>query len=216
MRSWVIYALIFALVFTGGCSIKKEVDSKELPNTEAFQDEFTRGFLDSTKEVEDGYYLFRSKTDGYTMLYPSNAKISEIPYEKNGKQFESVIFEENNRKKNYNYVFRTTYETYGDALLETSLKILSRSVGYSGDFNELEFGDNKIYYAKTEQPIESENRKATAYKFFSYIVSTNTKKSIEYIYTAMCFDESTIECNIDPKIEEDKALKLMKSIEFNK
>ena len=63
MRSWVIYALIFTLVFAGGCSIKKEADSKVLPNTAAFQDEFTRSLLDSSKLKMGTIYSSQKQVD---------------------------------------------------------------------------------------------------------------------------------------------------------
>ncbi|MDL4840514.1 hypothetical protein QQS35_08660, partial [Aquibacillus sp. LR5S19] len=66
-----ILPLVIILVILGGCQLKEA----QLPETKAFQDEFTREFMDSTEEVKDGYYLFRSKTDGYTMLFPENAEM---------------------------------------------------------------------------------------------------------------------------------------------
>ncbi|UHA58891.1 hypothetical protein KDJ21_018965 [Metabacillus litoralis] len=60
--------------------MKKEADTKELPNTAAFQDEFTRSLLDSPEEVKEGYYLFKSKTGGYSMLWPKNAVTDGPPF----------------------------------------------------------------------------------------------------------------------------------------
>jgi len=57
---------------------------------EAFQDEFTRQFLDSTKEVKPGFYLFRSGTNGYTMLFPENAILSDKFYEVDQNHFETI------------------------------------------------------------------------------------------------------------------------------
>ncbi|OHR73236.1 hypothetical protein HMPREF3291_20040 [Bacillus sp. HMSC76G11] len=58
-----------------------KTDASTMPETEAIIDEFTREFMASSKEVEEGYYTFQSKTKGYTMLFPENAKISSGDYE---------------------------------------------------------------------------------------------------------------------------------------
>ena len=188
MRSWLIYALIFTVVFTGGCSMKKEADSKELPNTAAFQDEFTRSLLDSPKEVKEGYYLFKSKTGGYSMLWPKNATTDGPPfYQRNKNGFEKILFSEIDEEENYNYAFSTTYTTYGESLIETSLNMLSASVGYNGQYEIIQTDKTIIYYAKLEDKIGTENEMVTSYNYFSYIVSKDSKKGIEYIFTANCF-----------------------------
>ena len=57
-----------------------EIDAQKLPDTVALQDDFTREFIASPEEVEEGYYLFESKTGGYTMWYPKNAKLDQTFY----------------------------------------------------------------------------------------------------------------------------------------
>ncbi|UHA58888.1 hypothetical protein KDJ21_018950 [Metabacillus litoralis] len=80
--------------------MKKEADSKELPNTAAFQDEFTRSLLDSPEEVEDGHYLFESKTGGYSMLWPKNAVTDGPPfYQRTKDSFEKIIFMKQMKKE---------------------------------------------------------------------------------------------------------------------
>ena len=213
MRSWLIYALIFTVVFTGGCSMKKEADSKELPNTAAFQDEFTRSLLDSPEEVEDGHYLFESKTGGYSMLWPENA-INEGPpfYQRTKNSFEKIIFNDRNEKENYRYSFSTTYSTYGESAIDSSLNLLSSGVSYFGEYKKIETDKTIIYFAKSEKSYEG----AKGYFFFSYITSKESQKGLEYIYSAECIDYSNSNCDIDIKKEEQKALHYMKSVKFYK
>jgi len=193
--------------------MKKEVDSKELPNTAAFQDEFTRSLLDSPEEVEDGHYLFHSKTGGYSMLWPKNAVTDGPPFHQRTKDsFEKIIFYETNEKENYNYSFSTTYSPYGENAVESSLGILSDSVSYNGEYEKIETNKTRIYFAKAEKSYEG----ATGYFFFSYIASKESQKGLEYIYSAECIDYSNSNCNIDIKKEEQKALHYMKSVKFNK
>lgn len=211
MRSWLNYALIFTLIFTGGCSMKKEVDREELPNTAAFQDEFTRSLLDSPEEVEEGYYLFKSKTGGYSMLWPKNAVTDGPPfYQKTKDSFEKIQFYDRSEKENYDFSFSTTYSTYGESSIESSLNILSSGVSYFGEYKEIETEKTRIFYAKKELPLKL----STAYFYFGYIVSKGNQKGLEYIYIAQCIDESN--CEIEVEKEEKKALHYMKSVTFNK
>ncbi|MGG3792630.1 hypothetical protein ABEU90_17545, partial [Geobacillus thermodenitrificans] len=73
---------------------------KEWPDTVAFQDEYTRKFLVSPKEVKDGYYLFRSQTGGFTMLFPEEARMDEGLYEKHEKDYERSFIRGSRKKEN--------------------------------------------------------------------------------------------------------------------
>ncbi|WP_121661808.1 hypothetical protein [Metabacillus litoralis] len=192
--------------------MKKEADSKELPNTAAFRDEFTRSLLDSPEEVEDGHYLFESKTGGYSMLWPENAVTDGPPYYQRTKDsFEKIIFYDRNEKENYDYSFSTTYSTYGESAIDSSLGILSDSVRYDGEYEKIETNKTRIYFAKSEKVFED----SIAYFFFGYITSKGNQKVLEYIFSAECLDNTKSNCNIDIKKEEKKALHYMKSVEFS-
>ncbi|XQY93785.1 hypothetical protein ACNRWW_10445 [Metabacillus sp. HB246100] len=193
--------------------MKKEVDSMELPNTKAFQDEFTRSLLDSPEEVEKGYYLFKSDTGGYSMLWPKDAVTDGPPfYQRTGESFEKIQFYERNEKENYDDSFSTTFSTYGEDSLESRLNILSSGVSYYGEYEEIETDKTLIYYAKKELPLKY----STAYFYFGYILSKENEKGLEYIYVTQCIDESKRNCNIDTEQEEKRALYYMQSVIFNK
>ncbi|APH05004.1 hypothetical protein A9C19_09725 [Bacillus weihaiensis] len=213
MRSRFIYALICTLIFAGGCSMKKEIDSMELPNTKAFQDEFTRSLLDSPEEVEEGYYLFESDTGGYSMLWPKDAVTDGPPfYQRTQDSFEKILFYDRNKIENYDYSFRTTYSTYGESAIESSLGILSDGVRYGGEYERIETNDTYIYFAKSEKNFEDE----ITYFFFGYITSKYSQKGLEYIFSAGCLEGSSTSCTIDISKEEEKALNFMKSVKFTK
>ncbi|WP_163583501.1 hypothetical protein [Gracilibacillus saliphilus] len=53
----------------------------------------------------------------------------------------------------------------------------------------------------------------TVYWTFSYIIPKGGKVGLQYIYGANCYEEND-SCTIDPKEQEEIALKLMKSVEF--
>src|SRR5699024_5796917 len=86
---------VFILFLLGGCNVLGQKDSSEMdpaewPDVIAFQDDFTREFMSSLEEVEDGYYLFESKTGGDTMMYPENATMNQTYYQKNKGTFETI------------------------------------------------------------------------------------------------------------------------------
>ncbi|MFV2049603.1 hypothetical protein KDJ21_018960 [Metabacillus litoralis] len=196
--------------------MKKEADSKELPITAAFQDEFTRSLLDSPEEVKEGHYLFKSKTGGYSMLWPKNAVTDGPPfYQRNKDGYEKILFDELNEIENYHYSFSTTYTTYGDSVIDSSLSLLSSSIGYNGEFQKIETSKTRIYYAKSQKKLEAEGRSTTSYRFFSYIVSKESQKGLEYVYIAKCLDESNGNCNINVSEQEEKALNYMKNVTFD-
>ena len=81
-NSLLIGLIIFCLVL-GGCEMAKgngndidpsKVRVEDLPKVRAFQHEFTRGFLQSITEVEEGYYPFISGTGAYKMWLPGGAQ----------------------------------------------------------------------------------------------------------------------------------------------
>ncbi|MGG3792639.1 hypothetical protein ABEU90_17590, partial [Geobacillus thermodenitrificans] len=73
---------------------------KKWPDTVAFQNEYTRKFLVSPKEVKDGYYLFRSQTGGFTMLFPEEARMDEGFYERHKEDYEDLTIIGSRQKEN--------------------------------------------------------------------------------------------------------------------
>src|SRR5690625_3613154 len=93
MKRWLLPLSLVILM--GGCNQDlQDADPKDLPDTIAMQDDFTREFMASAEEEEEGYYLFESKTGGYTMLYPINSKQSKMYYEETNDSFETLQFGE--------------------------------------------------------------------------------------------------------------------------
>ena len=128
---------VFILFLLGGCNVLgqkdiSEMDPAELPDVIAFQDDFTREFMSSLDEVEDGYYLFESKTGGYTMMYPENAIMDQLYYQMPGEHYEAIQFAEED------YYVRSTYNAGTSANDPNSLQVvLSSHVGYEGDMKKL-------------------------------------------------------------------------------
>ncbi|MFP7478299.1 hypothetical protein [Terribacillus saccharophilus] len=72
-------------------------EANKFPEVTAFQDEFTREFLESTEPTKEGYYAFLSKTGAYRMDFPEDMKINDKSYSIDpGKSSEVVIFSSQN------------------------------------------------------------------------------------------------------------------------
>ncbi|WP_027409946.1 hypothetical protein [Anoxybacteroides tepidamans] len=185
---------------------------KKWPNTAAFQDEYTRKFMASTKEVKDGYYLFKSKTGGYTMWFPKNATMSKLFYEKHEKYFESLRFGESDKVNNIAYSTQIVYENkkITDSI-GVNLELLSESTNYKGEFKKLYGKDMTVYFAKQEYLLS--DKKSKVHRFIGYLKSNHSHQAVEFYYAVSCLDKKEV-CRIDLEKEEKKAKMLMQSVRF--
>jgi hypothetical protein len=143
-----------------GCEMDSKAQPEKLPNTVAFQDEFTRKFMVSPKEVKEGYYLFRSGTGGFTMWFPKDAKVNNGFYEKHGKYFESSLIAGVREQENITYSVDLTYEKRNITNeIDANLNLLSGYANYNGKYTKIEADRSTIYFAKNENDISVDNKK---------------------------------------------------------
>ncbi|MBA2875710.1 hypothetical protein [Thermaerobacillus caldiproteolyticus] len=147
------------------------MDSKaqpeKLPNTVAFQDKFTRESMVSPKEVKEGYYLFRSRTGGFTMWFPKDAKINRGLYEKHDKYYESSVIAGVREEENIIYYIDMVYENRNITnVIDVNLSLLSDYANYNGKYTKIEANRNTIYFAKNENDISVDNKKILIINFF--------------------------------------------------
>ncbi|MDR0139069.1 hypothetical protein RFW18_15035 [Metabacillus idriensis] len=204
-------SLVFILIFTGGCGIFKEnrsgnIDASAIPETEAFKDEFTREFMASGEEVEEGFYSFESKTNGYTMLFPRNAVISKGNYEIQEDKYETLTFGEKLEDKNISYYIKLTFEDNSNTV-DTDIKLrqLSKSTGYSGNFESEDMNENTVYYS-SDKPEETDY-----YFYLAYIKSKQSDKAIRLTYFSNCSEEEK-NCELLSKDVDEKINSLIESI----
>jgi hypothetical protein len=207
--------LLLALILIGGCEMDSKAQPEKLPDTVAFQDEFTREFMVSPKEVKEGYYLFKSRTGGFTMWFPKDAKISNMFYEKHDKYYESSRFGGVRKQENVTYAVDMVYENRNITnVIDVNLSLLSDYADYNGEYTKIEGDSSTIYFAKNEQHISVNNKKNIVYYFFSYVKSNYSPQAVRFIYWVKCEDIAR-GCHIDVDKEEERAKMLMKSIEFH-
>ncbi|MDY0409411.1 hypothetical protein ACFFIS_01405 [Virgibacillus soli] len=214
LKRLVTLSMIFTLLVS--CSMFEkpiaERDPKDLPDVMAFQDEFTRGFMTSAEEVEDGYYLFESKTGGYTMWYPEDARMDDMYYQNNKQHFEAIQFGgSHDRSTDAQYYVRAIYNNLSDVNEhQTYLDLLSVTSGYKGDYERSLHGDKTLYFAVNKYVTKSKN--TTYYSFLALLVQDKSNQALQYDYTIIC--KNSIECSFDLNEVEQQIKSLIKSVEF--
>ncbi|WP_164218653.1 hypothetical protein [Virgibacillus sp. YIM 98842] len=207
---------VFILFLLGGCNVLgqkdiSEMDPAELPDVIAFQDDFTREFMSSLEEVEDGYYLFESKTGGYTMMYPENAKMDQLFYESTGDNYEYIQFGENEETNNYTYYVRATYNAGSIASDLRGLQgILAAHTGYEGDYEASEYEDKTIHFATTEYVTQS--GESTTNRFLVIVMSNDSDQAVSIRYNVI--SDNNKDNNINLNNIKKEVMSIMESIEF--
>ncbi|WHY78025.1 hypothetical protein QNH20_02320 [Neobacillus sp. WH10] len=207
---------VMMVILLGGCvmgqgPVSEKDTGNKIPNTRAFQDEFTREFIESPKEVQEGYYRFKSRTGGYSMLYPKNAVVSDAGYEKNKDFFETLSFGEQVKEENLSFYYKMTFEDRTKTNdIDINLTLLSEYAGYEGEYETFEHDGKTYYYAKDT----STEDKVTYYSFFSYIKPKNSDKALSFFVDSTCTKQSK-KCNLKPEELEEKFLSMMKSVNFS-
>lgn len=212
MRGWIVMGIVFFMLLLTGCSgNEKEITASAKIQDEtsiAWSDDFTRKFMDSKKEVKDGYHLYKSMTDGYTMLFPVEAKVVKEEYAVNANIFEQYHIMEEDKKQLNN--FQVTYENRTiTSDLALNLDVLSNVAGYDGEFKEYQHDGNTYYYAKNI----SEKEGSTKYQYLSYIKSNKSNQAVSYCLNSTCLDGEK-PCKLDSKKLEKEFKTMIESVEF--
>lgn len=179
----ILFICISITILLAGCNLLSfekdisEMDPKDLPDVPVFQDDFTREFMASTEEVEDDYYVFQSKTGGYTMMYPRDAKMNPRYYEINNEYFESIRFGSDHEEiTGDTYSVRMMY--YKGEKAKDHKRVqrhLDNLIDYNGDYEKTEYQDKIIYYA-TKKNLYHKIRKES---IMISLVSLNPKAVIK-------------------------------------
>ncbi|WP_164218657.1 hypothetical protein [Virgibacillus sp. YIM 98842] len=213
LKSKIVLSL-FILFLLAGCNVLgqkdiAEMDPAELPDVIAFQDDFTREFMSSLEEVEDGYYLFESKTGGYTMMYPQNAKMDQGYFEMQGANYEAISFGENEETNNYVYFLRATYDE-GERANESErlLRLLSTHAGYEGDYKSMKYDNKTIHYATLED-IDGSGQ-SDEHLLLAVIMSNGSDQAVSVRYNVI-FGKGR---STDLETAQNESMKIMESIEF--
>jgi hypothetical protein len=216
LKRLVYSGLLICILILAGCNTSREKEEQKASavmkdiETIAFKDDFTSKFMDSKKEIKAGYYRLKSMTEGYTMLFPVNAKMSKENFSLNSDAFETYSFTEEVKKENPVYDYKITYENRSiTSNTDLNLALLSNNVGYEGTYEEFIHEEKTYYYANDT----SKDGETTTYHYLSYIKSNQSDQAISYVMNSIDADHSGNE-KLNPEKLEERFLLLIKSIDF--
>ncbi|WP_249870812.1 hypothetical protein [Oceanobacillus saliphilus] len=181
-----------------------EMSPDELPGVRAFEDEFTRGFLQSTEETRPGYYPFLSGTGKYEMDFPAGGVVGDKGYSKEGERFESFIIgvDKSLIESSIDMKYMPDKQGYENVVLD----MLSTSMDKDLEFEKAELADRELYFA----PFKLENGD---FGYVAFIQNTVDIGGIHIFYLSGC---TTEEENCSEIIEEEEStiMNWLKTIEF--
>ncbi|MCA0171912.1 hypothetical protein [Bacillus sp. RAR_GA_16] len=158
-----------------------EASANELPKTKALQDDFTRDFITSTKQTENGSYTFVSATKDYRMNFPTNATIGKQGYSHPDDSFEQFTF--GFEQDNYAVGVTIEYQNFLSVkIMEESLDLLKTRIEEEVTLEERLEESKASYYAPFGSEEEDEG----------YVAFLQNKKGSGGIFVFVqfqCLDE---------------------------
>ena len=207
-----MFMILLVVIVLGGCQLgnsdknqkPSEMDAEDLPDVEAFNDEFTRDFLQLVEETEEGFYPFLSGTGKYKMNFPAGGVIDDKMYTNRDNIHEDVpISIEDDTGFGMSVLY---FSDDNKKLLEDNLDAFKTRLGYEGEFEKLEKSNRTIYYANQEDDVFR--------TYAAYILNGKNSGAIEVIYNIDCQDEKEEICEKNKESDKERALKWIESVEF--
>mgnify|MGYP001435484122 CR=1 FL=1 len=208
MNFKIVLSIILFSILSVGCQIGKEVKPSEmhpddLPDERAFQDEFTREFLQSVEEARPGYYPFLSKTGKYELDFPAGGEIIKQAYNIDNSTFETINIGIYHKDNSFGTLFLTYYGRNKLKDIDNHLSWLEGRLGEDAHFTEYKESGKIVYLFG----FQREN-----YKYHSaYIQNTKEHGGLEFIYSIDCQHS---DCEDEHSISEDEFLKWVLTVTF--
>jgi hypothetical protein len=216
VKTKILILILLTAFVLGGCSMSNgkgsaspsEMDPKDLPNVPAFQDEFTRDFLQSTEPVREGYYPLEGLTGKFTMDFPEDMYIGDKSYDrgKNNSSERLIISHKDETLDLYTEI-RLTYYDFMDS--EESIKSgVSSKAG-----EELEFRPLKSNF--DNQSIEVAESKDEIYPGVMAVIWNENRENIQLFSMITCSDNlSEDECSKLVEDEKERVMNIFQSIKL--
>ncbi|MBX9988584.1 MULTISPECIES: hypothetical protein [Priestia] len=198
------------------------INESRYPNVQAFDDHFTRKFLNKDKKVDDGFYEFKSKTGQYTMWFPEEYQVLHKyheDYTRNGESYEnwSAAYIKPYENDQQTYAIKAEFsenDTKSELIYVESL--FKEQLG-SKKPKKLETSNTRIYYdyaytyfRGTNQHIVHDSKENHPNLYVAYVADKSSDKVIKLTYDSV--GENTETNQMDRK---KWFLKMLKNIRFN-
>ncbi|PFD98480.1 hypothetical protein [Priestia megaterium] len=173
------------------------INESRYPNAPAFDDHFTRKFLDKDKKVASGFYEFKSKTGQYTIWFPEEYQMlhdaSEY-YSVNGKSYEnwSASYRKITGKNKSIYYIKAEFSKNDRKSEPIYVKKLFEEQLKDSNFKEIETSRTRIYYdyayayfEGTERQVVHNSKVHLPNTYTAYVADKNSNKVIEFSYDSI-------------------------------
>ncbi|MFP7494404.1 hypothetical protein SFC66_11500 [Terribacillus saccharophilus] len=185
-----------------------EMDQKYLPDVPAFQDEFTRDYLQSTEPVREGFYPFEAKSEKFTMDFPEDMTIDERSYSKSSKD-DSEFITISHTDQSLDVITNIQLKYYGfmgDE--ETSKQGMSKKMR-----DELNFENVSSEYEN--QKIEVANYSSGPFPGFATLIWNDNDENIQIFADITCGEDvDTDKCSKLVESEKERILGVFQSIKL--
>ncbi|WP_405100055.1 hypothetical protein [Oceanobacillus sp. FSL H7-0719] len=186
MKNWAYVILFISIILLGGCQVNNEDQTKKpselspdgLPNVRAFEDEFTREFLQSTEETRTGFYPFLSGTGKYEMDFPLNGMIDGRGYALKEKDYEGIFIgiDEGELKSSLSLNY---YSTDGKGREDLKLDMINDRINQELEYEKLPSENQTLYlsYFEMDGPYHG---------YAGFLQNEAENGGIEIIYQTEC------------------------------
>lgn len=185
-----------------------ETDPKDLPDVPAFQDEYTREYMQSTEQVKDGYYPLISKTNGFTLHFPEDMVVDDTSNAQPDELYESLIFhyEDNDIAAMDEF---TIHYISPVSDIEWSKDYMNRRAGQELNFEKLEADYENQYIEVAEMKPDDSTLTLAA------LIWNDNDQQAQIFTNIICRkDIDKDECASLQEKEREKVLDVFKSIKF--
>ena len=199
---------------------------QNMPDSPAFNHDFTQDFLVEDAETPEGFHLFESGTQKYTMLFPQNYIISDGSYyKKKGNQSDEINTEnvylyqadvspkENKLIKEVNLFLKPD----GKSVINATLDVILDKINAPSDTEFEKYIDENlsVYYIGNIDDYHAAGIIDRNFYFYGLITDNHSNQAIYFEMRDKCFDIDTNNCEIDFDEEKQMGLKMIKSVEFH-
>ncbi|MBZ5479416.1 hypothetical protein COE67_04360 [Priestia megaterium] len=213
----IIAVIAGAAILIGGIWM---INESRYPNVPAFDDHFTREFLNKDKKVDDGFYEFKSKTGQYTMWFPEEYQLlheNEQQYVRDGDFYErwKASSVKNKEENQLNYLQVKLSESnpddesiYVESLFKDEFGVNNPQKWETAN-TRIYFDTGYLYFKGTEEHVIYDKNKHAPNTYIAYVADKNSSRVIE-----LWFDDSL---NNQVGRESDKKdwfVKVLNSIHF--
>ena len=202
------------------------VGKNNMPDTPAFNHDFTKEFLVEDAETPEGFHLFESGTEKYTILFPENYYMSDGSYyRKKGigsesPDTENVFMRQEGISPKENQMIKgiTVFlKPDGNTVIDATLDVILDEIN-APDNTEVEKYEDQaktLYYVESIDEYHADDGSVDRiFYFHGFITDNSSKQAIYFKLRDKCFNIDTKKCEIDFEKEKQMGLKMMKSIEF--